>query len=166
MPLISLRQLLDHAAENNYGVPAFNINNLEQVRGIMEGAKELNSPVILQVSKGARKYAGQIFVKKMVEAAMMEFPEIPTVLHQDHGGSPEDCKKCIDLGFTSVMMDGSLEEDQKTPSNFEYNVKVTKQTVDIAHSIGVSVEGEIGCLGSLETGTGEKEDGVGAEGIL
>ncbi len=166
MPLISLRQLLDHAAENNYGVPAFNINNLEQVRAIMEGAKELNSPVILQVSKGARKYAGQIFVKKMVEAAMIEFSEIPIVLHQDHGGSPEDCKKCIDLGFTSVMMDGSLEEDQKTPSNFEYNVKVTKQTVDIAHSIGVSVEGEIGCLGSLETGTGEKEDGVGAEGIL
>ena len=166
MPLISLRQLLDHAAENNYGVPAFNINNLEQVRAIMEGAKELNSPVILQASKAARNYAGPIFVKKMVEAAMEEFSEIPTVLHQDHGGSPEDCKKCIDLGFTSVMMDGSLEEDQKTPSDFEYNVRVTKQTVDIAHSSGVSVEGEIGCLGSLETGTGEKEDGVGAEGVL
>ena len=166
MPLISLRQLLDHAAENNYGIPAFNINNLEQVRAIMEGAKELNSPVILQASKAARKYAGPIFVKKMVEAAMEEFSEIPTVLHQDHGGSPEDCKNCIELGFTSVMMDGSLKEDQKTPSDFEYNVRVTKKTVDIAHSSGVSVEGEIGCLGSLETGTGEKEDGVGAEGVL
>mgnify|MGYP001345428932 CR=1 FL=1 len=166
MPLISLRQLLDHAAENNYGVPAFNVNNLEQIRAIMEGAKELNSPVILQASKAARNYAGPIFVKKMVDAAMEEFPEIPTVLHQDHGGSPDDCKKCIDLGFTSVMMDGSLEEDQKTPSDFEYNVMVTRKTVDIAHATGVSVEGEIGCLGSLETGTGEKEDGVGAEGIL
>jgi|TARA_B100000945_G_scaffold39380_1_gene26462 fructose-bisphosphate aldolase class II len=166
MSLISLRQLLDHAAENNYGIPAFNINNLEQVRAIMEGAKELNSPVILQASKAARKYAGPIFVKKMVEAAMEEFSEIPTVLHQDHGGSPEDCKNCIELGFTSVMMDGSLKEDQKTPSDFEYNVRVTKKTVDIAHSSGVSVEGEIGCLGSLETGTGEKEDGVGAEGVL
>tara|TARA_B100001564_G_scaffold335879_1_gene325587 strand:+ start:459 stop:1523 length:1065 start_codon:yes stop_codon:yes gene_type:complete len=166
MPLISLRQLLDHAAENNYGVPAFNINNLEQVRAIMEGAKELNSPVILQASKAARTYAGPIFVKKMVEAAMEEFSEIPTVLHQDHGGSPADCKNCIDLGFTSVMMDGSLKEDQKTPSDFEYNVRVTKKTADFAHSTGVSVEGEIGCLGSLETGTGEKEDGVGAEGVL
>ncbi len=166
MSLISLRQLLDHAAENNYGVPAFNVNNLEQIRAIMEGAKELNSPVILQASKSARKYAGSIFLQKMVEAVSEEFSEIPTVLHQDHGGSPSDCKDCIDLGFTSVMMDGSLEEDQKTPSNFEYNVKVTKQTVDIAHSFGVSVEGELGCLGSLETGMGEKEDGVGAEGVL
>ena len=124
MPLISLRQLLDHAAENNYGIPAFNINNLEQVRAIMEGAKELNSPVILQASKAARKYAGPIFVKKMVEAAMEEFSEIPTVLHQDHGGSPEDCKNCIELGFTSVMMDGSLKEDQKTyVFNFNPNAR-------------------------------------------
>ena len=166
MPLISLRQLLDHAAENDYGVPAFNVNNLEQIRAIMEGAKELNSPVIIQASKSARKYAGHKFLKKMVEAATEEFLEIPIVLHQDHGGSPEDCKNCIDQGFTSVMMDGSLEEDQKTPSDFNYNVKVTKQTVKIAHSVGVSVEGELGCLGSLETGTGEKEDGVGADGVL
>ena len=166
MSLISLRQLLDHAAENNYGVPAFNVNNLEQIRAIMEGAKELNSPVIIQASKSARKYAGPIFLKKMIEAATEEFSNIPIVLHQDHGGSPEDCKNCIDLGFTSVMMDGSLREDQKTPSDFNYNVNVTKKTVDIAHSFGVSVEGELGCLGSLETGTGEKEDGVGAEGVL
>ena len=166
MSLISLRQLLDHAAENNYGVPAFNVNNLEQIRAIMEGAKELNSPVIIQASKSARKYAGPIFLKKMVEAATEEFSNIPIVLHQDHGGSQEDCKNCIDLGFTSVMMDGSLREDQKTPSDFNYNVSVTKKTVDMAHSLGVSVEGELGCLGSLETGTGEKEDGVGAEGIL
>ena len=166
MSLISLRQLLDHAAENNYGVPAFNVNNLEQIRAIMEGAKDLNSPVIIQASKSARKYAGPIFLKKMVQAATQEFSDIPIVLHQDHGGSPEDCKSCIDLGFTSVMMDGSLKEDQKTPSDFLYNVEVTKKTVDMAHSLGVSVEGELGCLGSLETGTGEKEDGVGAEGIL
>ncbi len=166
MPLISLRQLLDHAAENNYGVPAFNVNNLEQIRAIMEGANDLNSPVIIQVSKSARKYAGSIFLKNMVQAATQEFSDIPVVLHQDHGGSPEDCKSCIELGFTSVMMDGSLREDQKTPSDFQYNVEVTKKTVDMAHYLGVSVEGELGCLGSLETGTGEKEDGVGAEGIL
>ena len=166
MSLISLRQLLDHAAENNYGVPAFNVNNLEAIRAIMEGAKELNSPVILQASGAARKYAGPVFVKKLVEAAMDEFSDIPTVLHQDHGGSPSDCKNCIELGFTSVMMDGSLMDDQKTPSDFDYNVRVTKETTDMAHALGVSVEGEIGCLGSLETGTGEKEDGVGAEGKL
>ena len=166
MSLISLRQLLDHAADNNYGVPAFNVNNLEQIRAIMEGAKDLNSPVIIQASKSARKYAGPIFIKKMMQAATQEFSDIPIVLHQDHGGSPEDCKSCIDLGFTSVMMDGSLKEDQKTPSDFQYNVEVTKKTVDMAHSFGVSVEGELGCLGSLETGTGEKEDGVGADGIL
>ena len=166
MALITLRQLLDHAAENDYGVPAFNINNLEQIRAIVEGANDLNSPVILAVSKSARKYAGPKFLIKMIEAAVDEFKETPIVLHQDHGGSPEDCKICMDLGFTSVMMDGSLEEDQKTPSDFDYNVKVTKETVNIAHSLGISVEGELGCLGSLETGTGEKEDGVGAEGIL
>ncbi len=166
MALISLRQLLDHASENNYGVPAFNVNNLEQIRAIMEGANETNSPVILQASAGARKYAGPKFIKSMISAALEEFNHIPVVMHQDHGASPNDCKKCIDLGFSSVMMDGSLLEDQKTPSDFEYNVKVTKQTVNLAHSLGVSVEGELGCLGSLETGTGEKEDGVGAEGIL
>ena len=166
MAIISLRQLLDHAAENNYGVPAFNVNNLEQIRAIMEGAKEMNSPVIVQASAGARKYAGPRFIKSMMEAAVEEFPNIPIVMHQDHGGSSKDCKDCIDLGFSSVMMDGSLLEDQKTPSNFDYNVKVTKETVEMAHKEGVSVEGELGCLGSLETGMGEKEDGVGAEGIL
>ena len=166
MAIISLRQLLDHAANHNYGVPAFNVNNLEQIRAIMEGANETNSPVIIQASAGARKYAGPKFIKSMMEAAIQEFPNIPVVMHQDHGGSPEDCKTCMDLGFTSVMMDGSLLADQKTPSDYEYNVNVTKKTVVMAHSEGVSVEGELGCLGSLETGTGEKEDGVGAEGIL
>ena len=166
MAIISLRQLLDHAAENNYGVPAFNVNNLEQIRAIMEGAVEMNSPVIIQASAGARKYAGPKFIKSMMEAAVEEFPKIPIVMHQDHGGSPEDCKVCIDLGFSSVMMDGSLLEDQKTPSDFSYNIKVTSETVKISHKYGVSVEGELGCLGSLETGMGEKEDGVGAEGVL
>ena len=166
MALISLRQLLDHAAENDYGVPAFNISNIEQIRAIMEAALEVNSPVIMQVSKSARNYSGPIFIKKMFEAANEEFSKIPIVLHQDHGGSPEECKNSINLGFTSVMMDGSLEEDQKTPSSFDYNVNVTKEAVKIAHSFGVSVEGELGCLGSLETGMGEKEDGVGAEGVL
>ena len=166
MPIISLRQLLDHAAENDYGVPAFNVNNLEQIRAIMEGSEEMNSPVIVQASAGARKYAGPRFIKSMMEAAVEEFPKIPIVMHQDHGGSPTDCKTCMDLGFSSVMMDGSLLEDQKTPSNFEYNVSVTKKTVEMAHIKGVSVEGELGCLGSLETGMGEKEDGVGADGVL
>ena len=166
MPLISMRQLLDHAAENDYGVPAFNVNNLEQIRAIMEGAQQMNSPVIIQASAGARKYSGPIFIKYLMQAAVEEFPTIPIVIHQDHGGTPDECRECIELGFTSVMMDGSLLADQKTPSNFEYNVKVTKETVEIAHSKGVSVEGELGCLGSLETGTGEKEDGVGAEGVL
>ena len=166
MAIVSLRQLLDHAADNNYGVPAFNVNNLEQIRAIMEGAQEMNSPVIVQASAGARKYAGPRFIKSMMEAAVEEFPNIPIVMHQDHGGSPNDCKTCMDLGFSSVMMDGSLLEDQKTPSDFEYNVNVTKETVQMAHKEGVSVEGELGCLGSLETGMGEKEDGVGAEGVL
>ena len=166
MSIISLRQLLDHAAENNYGVPAFNVNNLEQIRAIMEGASEMNSPVIIQASAGARKYAGPKFIKSMMDAAIQEFPNIPVVMHQDHGGSPDDCQNCINLGFSSVMMDGSLLEDQKTPSDFDYNVRVTKQTVQLAHKVGVSVEGELGCLGSLETGMGEKEDGVGADGVL
>ena len=161
-----MRQLLDHAAENNYGVPAFNVNNLEQIRAIMEGASETNSPVIVQASAGARKYAGANFIKSLMKAAIEEFPNIPLVMHQDHGGSPKDCEECINLGFSSVMMDGSLLEDQSTPSDFDYNVRVTKETVKIAHSKGVSVEGELGCLGSLETGMGEKEDGVGAEGFL
>jgi len=166
MSLISLRQLLDHAAENNYGVPAFNVNNLEQIRAILEGAHELDSPVIVQASAGARKYAGPKFIKSMMEAAIEEFPNIPIVMHQDHGGSNDDCKVCIDLGFSSVMRDGSLLEDQKTPADFDFNVRVTKETVQVAHAHGVSVEGELGCLGSLETGMGEKEDGVGAEGVL
>ncbi|HJN97328.1 MAG TPA: class II fructose-bisphosphate aldolase [Gammaproteobacteria bacterium] len=166
MALISLRQLLDHAAEHNYGVPAFNVNNLEQVRAIMEGADEANSPVILQASAGARKYAGSNFLKHLIQGAIEEFPHIPIVMHQDHGVSPAVCQRSIQLGFSSVMMDGSLAEDGKTPTDFEYNVKVTSTTADMAHACGVSVEGEIGCLGSLETGMAAEEDGVGAEGKL
>jgi|TARA_B100000519_G_scaffold200252_1_gene213023 fructose-bisphosphate aldolase class II len=166
MALISLRQLLDHAAENNYGVPAFNVNNLEQVRAIMEGAASVNSPVILQASAGARKYAGSNFLKHLIQGAIEEFPQIPIVMHQDHGVSPAVCQRSIQLGFSSVMMDGSLAEDGKTPTDFEYNVRVTKATVEMAHACGVSVEGEIGCLGSLETGMAGEEDGIGAEGKL
>ncbi|MBT7225396.1 MAG: fructose-bisphosphate aldolase class II [Gammaproteobacteria bacterium] len=166
MALISLRQLLDHAAENGYGVPAFNVNNLEQIRAIMEAADELNSPVILQASAGARKYAGSNFLKHLIQAAIEEFPHIPIVMHQDHGVSPAVCQRSIQLGFSSVMMDGSLGEDGKTPTDFDYNVRVTKATVDMAHACGVSVEGEIGCLGSLETGMAGEEDGIGAEGVL
>ncbi|MDF1765922.1 MAG: fructose-bisphosphate aldolase class II [Gammaproteobacteria bacterium] len=166
MALISLRQLLDHAAEHSYGVPAFNVNNLEQVRAIMEAADEANSPVILQASAGARKYAGSNFLKHMIQAAIEEFPHIPIVMHQDHGMSPAICQRSIQLGFSSVMMDGSLGEDGKTPMDFDYNAGVTKTVVAMAHACGVSVEGEIGCLGSLETGTAGEEDGVGAEGIL
>jgi len=166
MALISLRQLLDHAAENAYGVPAFNVNNLEQIRAIMEAADEANSPVILQASAGARKYAGSNFLKHLIQAAIEEFPHIPIVMHQDHGVSPAICHRSIQLGFSSVMMDGSLGEDGKTPTDFDYNVYVTKTTVDMAHACGVSVEGEIGCLGSLETGMAGEEDGIGAEGKL
>jgi len=166
MALMSLRQLLDHAAENNYGVPAFNVNNLEQVRAIMMGADEVNSPVILQASAGARKYAGSNFLRHMIQAAIEEFPHIPIVMHQDHGVSPAVCQRSIQLGFSSVMMDGSLGEDGKTPMDFEYNVKVTKLAVDMAHACGVSVEGELGCLGSLESGMAGEEDGHGAEGKL
>ena len=166
MALISLRQLLDHAAENNYGVPAFNVNNLEQVRAIMEGAASTHSPVILQASAGARKYAGSNFLKHLIQGAIEEFPQIPIVMHQDHGVSPAVCQRSIQLGFSSVMMDGSLAEDGKTPTDFEYNVHVTKTTVEMAHACGVSVEGEIGCLGSLETGMAGEEDGIGAEGKL
>ena len=166
MPLISMRQLLDHAAENDYGVPAFNVNNLEQMRAIMEGADETDSPVIVQASAGARKYAGATFLKHLILAAAEEWPHIPLVMHQDHGASPAVCQRSIQLGFTSVMMDGSLAEDQKTPTGYDYNVDVTRRTVEMAHACGVSVEGELGCLGSLETGTAGEEDGVGAEGTL
>ncbi|MDC1503495.1 fructose-bisphosphate aldolase class II, partial [Gammaproteobacteria bacterium] len=166
MALISLRQLLDHAAENGYGVPAFNVNNLEQIRAIMEAADEANSPVILQASAGARKYAGSNFLKHLIQAAIEEFPHIPIVMHQDHGVSGAVCQRSIQLGFSSVMMDGSLGEDGKTPMDFDYNVAVTKTAVAMAHACGVSVEGEIGCLGSLETGMAGEEDGIGAEGVL
>jgi len=166
MSLISMRQLLDHAAEHGYGVPAFNVNNLEQMRAIMEAADETNSPVIVQASAGARKYAGAPFLRHLILAAIEEFPHIPVCMHQDHGGSPDICQRSIQLGFSSVMMDGSLMADMKTPSSYEYNIDVTKQTVQMAHACGVSVEGELGCLGSLETGEAGEEDGSGAEGIL
>ncbi|HEX6592156.1 MAG TPA: class II fructose-bisphosphate aldolase [Moraxellaceae bacterium] len=166
MALISLRQLLDHAAENSYGVPAFNVNNLEQMRAIMEAADKTDSPVIVQASAGARKYAGAPFLRHLILAAIEEFPHIPVVMHQDHGTSPAICQRSIQLGFSSVMMDGSLGEDGKTPTDYDYNVRVTKTVVDFAHACGVSVEGEIGCLGSLETGMAGEEDGVGAEGVL
>lgn len=166
MALISLRQLLDHAAEHNYGVPAFNVNNLEQTRAIMEAADETNSPVIMQASAGARKYAGAPFLRHMMAAAIEEFPHIPVVIHQDHGVSPAICQRSIQLGFSSIMMDGSLGEDGKTPMDYDYNVDVTRRAVEMAHACGVSVEGELGCLGSLETGEAGEEDGVGAAGIL
>ena len=166
MALVSMRQLLDHAAENGYGVPAFNVNNLEQMRAIMEGARETDSPVIVQASAGARKYAGPNFLRHLILAAIEEFPDIPVVMHQDHGASPDVCQRSIQYGFSSVMMDGSLMEDQKTPSGYEYNVDVTKRTTGMAHACGVTVEGELGCLGSLETGEAGEEDGVGAAGSL
>ena len=166
MALISLRQLLDHAGEYNYGVPAFNVNNLEQMRAIMLAADETNSPVIVQASAGARKYAGAPFLRHLILAAIEEWPHIPVVMHQDHGTDPDVCQRSIQLGFSSVMMDGSLGADGKTPTSYEYNVDVTRRTVQMAHACGVSVEGEIGCLGSLETGMAGEEDGVGAEGVL
>ncbi|UTW44557.1 fructose-bisphosphate aldolase class II [bacterium SCSIO 12696] len=166
MALISLRQMLDHAAEHGYGVPAFNVNNLEQMRAIMEAANKTDSPVIVQASAGARKYAGAPFLRHLILAAIEEFPHIPVCMHQDHGTSPSVCQRSIQLGFSSVMMDGSLEADGKTPSSYEYNVDVTKRTVEMAHACGVSVEGELGCLGSLETGEAGEEDGVGAAGKL
>lgn len=166
MALISMRQLLDHAAEHGYGVPAFNVNNLEQMRAIMLAADATNSPVIVQASAGARKYAGAPFLRHLILAAIEEWPHIPVVMHQDHGTSPDVCQRSIQLGFSSVMMDGSLGEDGKTPTSYEYNVDVTRRTVAMAHACGVSVEGEIGCLGSLETGMAGEEDGVGAEGVL
>jgi len=166
MAMISLRQLLDHAAEHRYGVPAFNVNNLEQIQAIMQAAKKTDSPVILQASAGARKYAGEPFLRKMVEAAVEMYPEIPIVMHQDHGASPSMCMQAIRSGFTSVMMDGSLMEDAKTPASYDYNVGVTRRVVEMAHAVGVSVEGELGCLGSLESGMAGEEDGSGAEGVL
>jgi fructose-bisphosphate aldolase class II len=166
MALVTLRQLLDHAAEHTYGVPAFNVNNLEQMRAIMEAAHETDSPVIVQASAGARKYAGAPFLRHLILAAIEEWPHIPVVMHQDHGASPAVCQRSIQLGFSSVMMDGSLKEDMKTPASYEYNVDVTKRVVDMAHACGVSVEGELGCLGSLETGMAGEEDGSGAEGKL
>ncbi len=166
MAMISLRQLLDHAAEHGYGVPAFNINNLEQIQAIMTAAERTDSPVILQASAGARGYAGEAFLRKMVEAAVEQWPDIPICMHQDHGASPAVCIRSIRSGFTSVMMDGSLHEDMKTPSSYEYNVDVTRRVAEMAHAVGASVEGELGCLGSLETGQAGEEDGVGAEGTL
>jgi fructose-bisphosphate aldolase class II len=166
MALVSMRQLLDHAAEHGYGLPAFNINNMEQIRAIMLAAHECDSPVILQASAGARKYTGEAFLRHMVEAAVETWPHIPVVLHQDHGASPAVCQRSIRSGFTSVMMDGSLLEDMKTPATYEYNVMVTRRVVEMAHAVGVSVEGELGVLGSLETGQAGEEDGSGAEGTL
>jgi fructose-bisphosphate aldolase class II len=166
MALVSMRQLLDHAAENGYGIPAFNVNNLEQVQAIMSAASELDAPVIMQASAGARKYAGEGFLKYLIQAAVESYPKVPVVMHQDHGQSPDVCKGAIDLGFSSVMMDGSLEADGKTISSYEYNVDVTRKVVDMAHKIGVSVEGELGCLGSLETMKGDKEDGHGTDATM
>lgn len=166
MPLISMRQMLDHAAENGYGVPAFNVNNLEQVQAIMMAAEKTDSPVILQASAGARKYAGTAFLKHLIEGAIEQYPHIPVVMHQDHGTSPAVCQRSIQLNFSSVMMDGSLGEDGKTPMDYDYNVDVTRRTVEMAHACGVSVEGELGCLGSLETGEAGEEDGIGADVIL
>jgi fructose-bisphosphate aldolase, class II len=166
MALISLRQMLDHAAEFSYGVPAFNVNNLEQMRAIMLAADKTDSPVIVQASAGARKYAGAPFLRHLILAAIEEFPHIPVVMHQDHGTSLAVCQRSIQLGFSSVMMDGSLGEDGKTPMDYEYNANVTRKVVEIAHACGVSVEGELGCLGSLETGAAGEEDGIGADCIL
>lgn len=164
--LISLRQMLDHAAENGYGIPAFNVNNMEQIQAIMQAADATDSPVIVQASAGARSYAGEPFLRRLIEAALEMYPHLPLVMHQDHGGDPSVCLRSIQSGFSSVMMDGSLMSDMKTPSSYEYNVDVTKLVVEMAHAGGVSVEGELGCLGSLESGMAGEEDGSGAEGKL
>src|SRR5271170_7334334 len=166
MALTSMRQLLDHAAEHGYGLPAFNVNNMEQIQAIMQAADDVKSPVILQGSAGARKYAGEAFLRHLVLAAVETWPHIPIVMHQDHGGSPAVCLRAIRSGFTSVMMDGSLLEDMKTPSSYDYNLAVTAKVVELAHDVGVTVEGELGCLGSLESGEAGEEDGSGAEGKL
>jgi fructose-bisphosphate aldolase class II len=161
-----MRQLLDHAAENDYGLPAFNVNNMEQVWAICEAASQIDAPVIMQASAGARKYAGEPFLRHQILAALEAYPHLPIVMHQDHGQTPAVCMGAIRSGFTSVMMDGSLEADGKTTASFEYNVEVTREVVKFAHAIGVSVEGELGVLGSLETMQGDKEDGHGADGVL
>jgi len=166
MALVSMRELLDHAAANGYGIPAFNVNNLEQVQAVMAAADEVGAPVILQASAGARKYAGEAFIKHLIQAAAEMYPHIPMVMHQDHGTSLKVCEGAIALGFGSVMMDGSLMEDGKTPASFDYNVDVTRKVVELAHKTGVTVEGELGCLGNLETGDAGEEDGIGAEGKL
>jgi len=166
MPLVSMRELLDHAAANRYGIPAFNVNNLEQVQAVMSAADEVNAPVILQASAGARKYAGESFIKHLIQAAIESYPHIPLVMHQDHGQSPDVCQGAINLGFSSVMMDGSLEADGKTISSYDYNVDVTRKVVDMAHKLGITVEGELGCLGSLETMRGDKEDGHGTDATM
>ena len=166
MPLVSMRQLLDHAAEHGYGIPAFNVNNLEQVQAIMDAAATVDAPVIMQGSAGARKYAGEAFLKHLIQAAIEAYPHIPIVMHQDHGQSPDICKGAIALGFSSVMMDGSLQADGKSIASYDYNVDVTKRVVEMAHATGVSVEGELGCLGSLETMKGDKEDGHGTDAVM
>ncbi|MEL7266890.1 MAG: class II fructose-bisphosphate aldolase [Planctomycetota bacterium] len=166
MALVPLRAVLDHAAENEYGVAAFNVNNMEQIQSIMEAAEKTDSPVIIQASRGARAYSQDAYLRHLMLAAVELHPHIPIVMHQDHGNSPETCLSAIENGFTSVMMDGSLEEDGKTPADYDYNVKVTAEVVKLAHARGVSVEGELGCLGSLESGGGEQEDGHGAVGVL
>jgi fructose-bisphosphate aldolase class II len=166
MPLVSMRQLLDHAAENGYAIPAFNVNNLEQVQAIMMAADEVGAPVIMQASAGARKYAGETFLKYLIQAAVDSYPHIPVVMHQDHGQNPSVCEGAIALGFSSVMMDGSLQADGKTIASYEYNLDTTKKVVDMAHRLGVTVEGELGCLGSLETMRGDKEDGHGTEATM
>ncbi len=166
MPLIPLRPLLDHAAEHNYGVAAFNVNNMEQIQAIMEAAQQTESPVIIQASRGARSYSQDAYLRHLMLAAVELYPQIPIVMHQDHGNSVETCQSAIENGFTSVMMDGSLKDDGKTPADFDYNVEVTRRVVELAHQQDVSVEGELGCLGSLETGTGDQEDGHGATGKL
>ncbi len=166
MALVSMRELLDHAAANGYGIPAFNVNNLEQVQAVMSAADEVGAPVILQASAGARKYAGEAFIKHLISAAVESYPRIPLVMHQDHGQSPDVCQGAINLGFSSVMMDGSLMADGKTIASYDYNVDVTRKVVDMAHATGVTVEGELGCLGSLETMRGDKEDGHGTESTM
>ena len=166
MALVSMRELLDHAAANGYGIPAFNVNNLEQVQAVMSAADEVGAPVILQASAGARKYAGEAFIKHLIAAAVESYPKIPLVMHQDHGQSPDVCQGAINLGFSSVMMDGSLMADGKTIADYDYNVSVTRKVVDMAHATGVTVEGELGCLGSLETMRGDKEDGHGTEATM
>jgi fructose-bisphosphate aldolase class II len=166
MALVSMRELLDHAAVNGYGIPAFNVNNLEQVQAVMSAADEVGAPVILQASAGARKYAGEAFIKHLILAAVESYPHIPLVMHQDHGQNPDVCQGAINLGFSSVMMDGSLMADGKTIASYDYNVEVTRKVVDMAHATGVTVEGELGCLGSLETMRGDKEDGHGTDSTM